>query len=59
MKKCYLQKHWDSRIGCAIAINVLKNLKGVNHPNVVYGIGAVQEEVGLRGLKNFNLQSSA
>src|SRR5699024_4950238 len=42
---------WDNRIGCAIAIEVLKQLKDTNHPNVVYGVGTVQEEVGLRGAK--------
>ena len=46
-----LAKAWDNRIGCAIAIDVLKNLKGADHPNVVYGVGTVQEEVGLRGAK--------
>ena len=50
-EKMLLAKAWDNRIGCAIAINVLKELKNTNHPNVVYGIGAVQEEVGLRGSK--------
>jgi putative aminopeptidase FrvX len=50
-EKMLLAKAWDNRIGCAIAIDVLKQLKESNHPNVVYGIGAVQEEVGLRGAK--------
>jgi len=50
-EKHLLAKAWDNRIGCAIAIDVLKNLKGENHPNVVYGVGTVQEEVGLRGAK--------
>ncbi len=50
-EKMLLAKAWDNRIGCAIAIDVLKQLKGEHHPNVVYGIGAVQEEVGLRGSK--------
>jgi endoglucanase len=49
--KILLAKAWDNRIGCAIAIEVLKKLKGVNHPNVVYGVGTVQEEVGLRGAR--------
>lgn len=44
-----MAKAWDNRIGCAIAIEVLKQLKGENHPNIVYGVGTVQEEVGLRG----------
>ncbi|AZU63569.1 M42 family metallopeptidase [Neobacillus mesonae] len=50
-EKMLLAKAWDNRIGCAIAIDVLKQLEGVEHPNVVYGVGAVQEEVGLRGAK--------
>ncbi|MGG3572791.1 M42 family metallopeptidase [Bacillus gobiensis] len=50
-EKFLLAKAWDNRIGCAIAIDVLKGLKGVDHPNVVYGVGTVQEEVGLRGAK--------
>ena len=29
----------------------IKNLKTSDHPNEVYGVGTVQEEVGLRGAK--------
>lgn len=50
-EKMLLAKAWDNRIGCAIAIDVLKNLTAVDHPNVVYGVGTVQEEVGLRGAR--------
>lgn len=50
-EKMLLAKAWDNRIGCAIAIDVLKQLKGVDHPNIVYGVGTVQEEVGLRGAR--------
>lgn len=50
-EKMLLAKAWDNRIGCAIAIDVLKRLKNEKHPNVVYGVGNVQEEVGLRGAK--------
>lgn len=50
-EKMLLAKAWDNRIGCAIAIDVLKGLKGQEHPNIVYGVGTVQEEVGLRGAK--------
>lgn len=50
-EKMLLAKAWDNRIGCAIAIEVLKRLKDEDHPNVVYGVGTVQEEVGLRGAK--------
>jgi putative aminopeptidase FrvX len=47
--KMLMAKAWDNRIGCAIAIEVLKRLKEEEHPNTVYGVGTVQEEVGLRG----------
>ncbi|MGG5254833.1 M42 family metallopeptidase [Neobacillus sp. SM06] len=50
-EKMLLAKAWDNRIGCAIAIDVLKQLKNTDHPNVVYGVGTIQEEVGLRGAR--------
>ncbi|PLS16940.1 peptidase M28 [Bacillus sp. M6-12] len=50
-EKMLLAKAWDNRIGCAIAIDVLKGLKDSEHPNVVYGVATVQEEVGLRGAR--------
>jgi len=48
-KKAYLAKAWDDRIGCALIIDVIKKLAKVKHPNMIYGVGTVQEEVGLRG----------
>ena len=50
-EKLLLAKAWDNRIGCAIAIEVLKQLQNEKHPNEVYGVGTVQEEVGLRGAR--------
>ncbi|TMN21126.1 M42 family metallopeptidase [Lentibacillus cibarius] len=50
-EKMLMAKAWDNRIGCAIAIEVLKQLKNEKHPNIVYGVGTVQEEVGLRGAR--------
>lgn len=50
-EKMLLAKAWDNRIGCAIAIDVMKYVKDKQHDNVVYGVGTVQEEVGLRGAK--------
>ncbi|WP_298783511.1 M42 family metallopeptidase [uncultured Marinococcus sp.] len=50
-EKLLMAKAWDNRIGCAIAIEVLKRLENESHPNEIYGVGAVQEEVGLRGAK--------
>ena len=50
-EKYLLAKAWDNRIGCAIAIDILKQLQNVAHPNIVYSAATVQEEVGLRGAK--------
>jgi len=44
-----MAKAWDNRFGCALAVEVLRRLKGQAHPNEVYAVGNVQEEVGLRG----------
>ncbi len=48
-KKIYSAKAWDNRIGCSMVIDTLKGLKEDEHPNTVYGVGTIQEEVGLRG----------
>lgn len=50
-KDSLLAKAWDNRIGCAVALEVVRNLLNETHPNIVYGVGTVQEEVGLRGAK--------
>lgn len=50
-RKMLLGKAWDDRVGVALFIDVLKRLKNAKHPNVVYGVGTVQEEVGLRGAR--------
>lgn len=50
-EKMLMAKAWDNRIGCAIAIEAMKRLKDEQHPNIFYGVGTVQEEVGLRGAK--------
>lgn len=49
--KMMVAKAWDNRIGCGAAIEVLRSLQGKKHDNTVYGVGTVQEEVGLRGAK--------
>jgi endoglucanase len=45
----YMAKAWDNRIGCAMAAETARALKGVAHPNTVFAVATVQEEVGLRG----------
>jgi putative aminopeptidase FrvX len=49
--KTYMSKAWDDRIGCALFIQAIQHLTQEPHPNTVYGVGTVQEEVGLRGAK--------
>lgn len=47
--KLLLAKAWDNRVGCAIVADVLAAAGAELHPNTIYGVGTVQEEVGLRG----------
>jgi endoglucanase len=47
--KFMMGKAWDDRVGCALLIDLLKALQHVRHPNTVFGVGTVQEEVGTRG----------
>jgi endoglucanase len=47
--KMLMAKAWDDRIGCAVFTAVLKEIAKKLTPNTVFGVGTVQEEVGLRG----------
>jgi putative aminopeptidase FrvX len=49
--RAYLAKAFDDRAGCALFIEVIKALCREKHPNTVYGVGTVQEEIGLRGAR--------
>lgn len=49
--KTYMGKAFDDRVGCALMVDLMKNLTKEKHPNTVYGVGTVQEEVGLRGAR--------
>lgn len=42
-------KALDNRVGCAVMVEVMKQLDDVDA--TVYGVGTVQEEVGLKGAK--------
>ncbi len=44
-----LAKAWDNRIGCALAAETARQLQGIAHPNTLFAVATVQEEVGLRG----------
>jgi endoglucanase len=47
----HLAKAWDDRFGCAILCELAYLLKKIDHPNSIYLVGTVQEEVGLRGAR--------
>lgn len=47
--KKIMAKAWDNRYGCGLAIELLKELRGKQLPNMLYSGATVQEEVGLRG----------
>ena len=49
--KWYLSKAFDNRVGCALGVQALQQVAKEGHPNTVYAVGTVQEEVGLRGAK--------
>ncbi len=49
--KSYLSKAFDDRVGVALLISALQELQGQDHPNEIYGVATVMEEVGLRGAK--------
>jgi endoglucanase len=46
----YLAKAWDDRVGLAVMALAVRELRsGEPHPNTVFAVSTVQEEVGLRG----------
>ncbi|HLE27378.1 MAG TPA: M42 family metallopeptidase [Anaerolineales bacterium] len=47
--RTYLSKAFDDRVGCALMVQALQELKQTGHPNLVYGVATVMEEVGVRG----------
>lgn len=47
--KTYLSKAFDDRVGAAVMISALQALQDGSHPNTVFGVATVMEEVGLRG----------
>ena len=49
--KTYLSKAFDDRVGCALVVDTLRHFAEVEHPNTLFGVATVQEEVGLRGAK--------
>lgn len=47
--KTYLAKAFDNRVGCALMIQAAQHFAQNPHPNTLYGVATVMEEVGLRG----------
>src|ERR1700739_4545566 len=45
----YLGKAWDDRVGCAVVIEAMRRLSNAPHPNQIFWVATVQEEIGLRG----------
>lgn len=42
-------KAFDDRLGCAALVEIVRQLRAGRHPNTVFAVGTVQEEVGTRG----------
>ncbi len=49
--RTYLGKAFDDRGGCAVVISTLRRMLDVAHPNTLFAVATVQEEVGLRGAR--------
>lgn len=45
----YMAKAFDNRASCAMVVDMFRHFKRAPHPNTLFGVGTVQEEVGLRG----------
>ncbi|MGL5415894.1 MAG: M42 family metallopeptidase [Clostridium sp.] len=50
-KNYFLGKAFDDRVGLGIIIEILKILENEKIDSEVYGVGSVQEEVGIRGAR--------
>ncbi|MFN8421331.1 MAG: M20/M25/M40 family metallo-hydrolase [Anaerolineae bacterium] len=46
-----IAKSMDDRIGCAVAIMAMRQIKQIGSPNELYFVFTTQEEVGVRGAK--------
>jgi len=49
--KSYLSKAFDDRVGVGMMLQALEIMQKEAHPNTIYGVATVQEEVGLRGAR--------
>ncbi len=49
--KTYMSKAFVDRVGVAVMVAAMRELKKKKHPNTIFGVATVQEEVGLRGAR--------
>ena len=56
--RSYMAKAWDDRLGCVWIVEVLTKLAKAKLPNSLYGVGTVQEEVGIRGAVTSGYQTN-
>lgn len=47
--KSFMARALDDRVGCALVVELFRELQDVHHQGTIYGVMTVQEEVGLRG----------
>jgi len=47
--KTYMAKAFDNRVGCALTIATMQGFVNRSHPNTLFALATVQEEVGARG----------
>lgn len=47
----YMGKAFDDRAGVALMVQAMERFAAAPHPNILYGVGTVMEEVGVRGAK--------
>lgn len=47
--KAYLGKAFDDRAGCSVLITTMQRMLNVAHPNTIFAVATVQEEIGMRG----------
>ena len=47
----YAGKAWDDRVGCAVLLMAMERLTVTGHPNQIFFVATVQEEIGLRGAR--------
>jgi endoglucanase len=49
--KTYLAKAFDDRVGCALVVEAMIAASKSPHPNALYGVATVMEEIGPRGAR--------